>query len=62
MSYATLMVYVEVDGHPKSRVSLATALSEKFKAMGEQLYLDADKDWAERARNPTTFFGRDIQQ
>lgn len=32
MSYATLMVYVEVDGHPKNRVSLATELSAKFKA------------------------------
>jgi nucleotide-binding universal stress UspA family protein len=32
MSYATLMVYVEVDGHPKNRVTLATELSDKFKA------------------------------
>ena len=32
MSYATVMVYVEVDGHPKNRVALATALSDKFKA------------------------------
>jgi nucleotide-binding universal stress UspA family protein len=32
MSYATLMVYVEVEGQPKERVSLATGLSDKFKA------------------------------
>jgi nucleotide-binding universal stress UspA family protein len=32
MSYATLMVYVEVDGHPKNRVTLATELSDKFKS------------------------------
>ncbi len=32
MSYATLMVYIDVDGHPKNRVSLATELSDKFAA------------------------------
>ena len=31
MSYATLMVYVDVDGHPQNRVSLATELSDRFK-------------------------------
>jgi transposase len=32
MSYATLMVYVDVDGTPTNRVAVATGLSDKFKA------------------------------
>jgi hypothetical protein len=32
MSYATVMVYVEVDGRPEGRVAFATGLSDKFKA------------------------------
>ena len=32
MSYATLMTYIDVDGFPKNRVSLATGLSDKFNA------------------------------
>ena len=32
MSYATLMAYIDVDGTPKNRVSVATGLSDKFNA------------------------------
>ena len=32
MSYATLMVYVDLDGVPTNRVAVATGLSDKFKA------------------------------
>ena len=32
MSYATVMVYVDVDGTPTNRVAVATGVSNKFKS------------------------------
>jgi len=63
MSYATLMVYVEVDGQPKDRVSLAAGLSDKFKATLIGLSAHAIRPlFLDGTLNSDKVMGADIEQ